>query len=441
MDANTVPDTPQPEKEKSAPDASNMLKIGRNIVRERFFFFLLLLLLLFLSLLLIWPHMTAILTAIALVVIVKPLYKWVFEKKWVGGNPNRATAVTILTFLFLIAIPVLLFIWVAYNQSTTLLTDPLTEEAMTVDVLADGVNTFLDALSEQGDDNFNRDDAINSIQEAVAAFTDWLANILIGLAGWSVQFFTSAVIVLVIMMVMLSRFKRPEQDQMAVLIPFPPDITKLYLDKIKLMIMAMFKGTFLLAILEGAAMGVVLFIAGVPYVFFLTILSMFLALLPMIGISLVAWPIGIILILDGQVWQGVFVIGAFLLLVANIDTVLRPVLVPKGAYLNPALMMLSVFGGLSLMGFIGLIYGPVIMILLVTSLEVYAKYIMRSDLEPFLAEDGSLDMEKLGLRETAEEERAGSALNVMQRIAKRFSGKQGTDNKTEDNKTEQEILR
>ena len=47
-----------------------------------------------------------------------------------------------------------------------------------------------------------------------------------------------------------------------------------------------------------------------PYVFLLTILSMFLALLPMIGISLVAWPIGIVLILDGPVWQGVFVIGA-----------------------------------------------------------------------------------------------------------------------------------
>ena len=76
------------------------------------------------------------------------------------------------------------------------------------------------------------------------------------------------------------------------------------------------------------------------------------------------------------------------------------------------------------MGFIGLIYGPVIMILLVTSLEVYAKYIMRSDLEPFLAEDGSLNMEKLGLREDVEEDQAGSALNVVQRIAQRFSGKQ-----------------
>ena len=83
------------------------------------------------------------------------------------------------------------------------------------------------------------------------------------------------------------------------------------------------------------------------------------------------------------------------------------------------------------MGFIGLIYGPVIMILLVTSLEVYTKYIMRSDLEPFLAEDGSLNMEKLGLRETAEEEQAGSALNVVQRIANLISRKPGKDDEIE----------
>jgi predicted PurR-regulated permease PerM len=241
------------------------------------------------------------------------------------------------------------------------------------------------------------------------------------------QFFIGGVIVLVIMMVLLPRFKRPQRDQLATLVPFPPDITQLYLDKIQLMIIAMFKGTFLIAILQGLAMGLVLLIAGVPYLFFLTVLSMFLALLPMIGISLIAWPIGIILILSGQVWRGVFVIATFILVVANIDTVLRPRLVPKDAYLNPALVLLSVFGGLSLMGFIGIIYGPVIMILLVTSIEVYAKYIMRSDLEPFLGEDGSLDLEKLGLREreSGEEAKVGSTLNIVQRAAALVSRLEG----------------
>jgi len=87
--------------------------------------------------------------------------------------------------------------------------------------------------------------------------------------------------------------------------------------------------------------------------------------------------------------------------------------------------MLSVFGGLSLMGLIGVIYGPVIMILLVTSIDVYAKYIMRSDLEPFLDADGSLDLEKLGLRATddGDQEKSGSTLNVVQRAAALFSSK------------------
>jgi predicted PurR-regulated permease PerM len=245
-----------------------------------------------------------------------------------------------------------------------------------------------------------------------------LSGLLTSIIQLLSQFFVGVLIVLVIMMVLLPRYKRPEREQLTNLVPLPADITQLYLDKVRIMIDAMFKGTFLIAFLEGLAMGLVFFIAGVPYTFLLTTLSMFLALLPMIGISLIAWPIGIILILDGQVAEGVFVIVAFLLFVANIDTVLRPKLVPKEAYLNPALTILSVFGGISLMGFIGIIYGPVIMILLVTSVEVYGKYIMRTDLEPYLAEDGSLDMEKLGLREGEEEQTdSGSTRNFVHRVA------------------------
>ena len=87
---------------------------------------------------------------------------------------------------------------------------------------------------------------------------------------------------------------------------------------------------------------------------------------------------------------------AFLIVVSNIDTVLRPRLVPKGAYLNPALVILSVFGGMQLMGVIGALYGPVIMILLITSVEVYLKYMLRSDLEA-LQDEGRIDLEELGL--------------------------------------------
>lgn len=421
-------DTPPSADPEASGTPNRALDIGRDIVRERFFFFLVLALLAGLTWLLIWPNLTAILTALALVVIIKPLYNWFLRRRWIAGKTTRATVVTLLTFIFLIALPVVLFIWMATAQATALLTDPLTGNLIAVDRLSVRFAEIMAQVSAQDAGEFDLVAIAGQLQEALAALGSWLGAALVQVGGWLVQFFVGVVIVLVIMMVLLPRFETPQQDQMAVLIPFPPDITNLYLEKIQLMIVAMFKGTFVLAILQGLAMGVVLFIAGVPYVFFLTVASMVLALLPMIGISLIAWPVGILLILYGQVWQGVFVILAFILLVANIDTALRPVLVPKGAYLNPALVMLSVFGGLRLMGLIGVIYGPVIMILLVTSIEVYAKYIMRSDLEPFLAEDGSLDLEKLGLREKeGERDKTGSLYQVMQRAGGLLSRKQDTE--------------
>ena len=48
------------------------------------------------------------------------------------------------------------------------------------------------------------------------------------------------------------------------------------------------------------------------------------------------------------------------------------------------------------MGFIGMFYGPVILILLVTSIEVYTKYLLRADLEA-LQGAGQIDLEELGL--------------------------------------------
>jgi predicted membrane protein len=133
----------------------------------------------------------------------------------------------------------------------------------------------------------------------------------------------------------------------------------------------------------------------------------------------VAWPIGIVLLLSGNTWQGLFVIGAFILIVANIDTALRPVLVPKDAYLNPALLILGVFGGLSLMGLIGALYGPVILILLVTSIEVYSKYLLRSDLEA-LQEAGRIDLEELGLTSQVDQGEGTVFTKVIKSISARF---------------------
>jgi predicted PurR-regulated permease PerM len=50
---------------------------------------------------------------------------------------------------------------------------------------------------------------------------------------------------------------------------------------------------------------------------------------------------------------------------------LRPHLVPKDARLNSALTILSVFAGVTMFGFLGVIIGPVIMIMITTTIHMY----------------------------------------------------------------------
>jgi predicted PurR-regulated permease PerM len=59
------------------------------------------------------------------------------------------------------------------------------------------------------------------------------------------------------------------------------------------------------------------------------------------------------------------------LVVTNIDNFLRPVLVPRDARLNAALMLMSVFAGIGMFGPWGIVIGPVLMMLIVTTIDVY----------------------------------------------------------------------
>jgi predicted PurR-regulated permease PerM len=404
----------------------------RSLLWQKVFFFGMVAILVILALILVWPFGKTILIALAVVVIMKPLHKSLMKRKWIRGSESRATGVTILIFILLIAIPTILIIGGAISQANTLIREiKLAGIDFTLPSIVSGIEQTI--LAATGKEIVIDELALAvDIEEVLSGLTVWLGELLANLGQSIPGFFTNAVIFLVLMYVLLPRYQRPGREDILDIVPLPLEITHLFLDKADMMITAIFKGTFVIAIVQGLAMGLVLWIAGVPYVSLLTIISMFLSLIPMFGISLVAWPLGILLILGGNVWQGIFVIGAFLLVVANIDTVLRPFLVPKGAYLNPALLMLSVLGGLSMMGFIGLIYGPVIMILLSTSIEVYSKYMMRSDLET-LEKDGHIDLKELGLEIEDEDQEERSVSQMLVTSVKNFSAKLRGESDSGDN--------
>jgi predicted PurR-regulated permease PerM len=375
-----------------------------------------------LAMILVWQFVQAILLAVAVVILLKPLYNWLLEKRWINGSEQKATGLTMLIFVLLVAIPAVLIVGGAISQAAMLFSGL---DFTTLELSMQGVNSWLEQLIRTfsaGNAHLGDLQLTETIAQVTAWLAGWLRGIVVSLGRALPGIFMNGLVVLVIIFVLLPRYKRPGKQDILDIVPFPAEITQLFMDKIDIMIKAMFKGNFVIAIVTGLTMGLVLWIAGVPFVMFLTLLSMFLSLVPMIGVSLVAWPVGIILILNGNVWQGVFVLVAFLVLVGNIDTILRPHLIPKGAQLNPALVILSVLGGLGVMGIIGALYGPVVMILLVTSIDVYTKFLLRSDLE-VLDQQGRIDLKELGLipdEQQADQNVGQMALTAVKNISARL---------------------
>lgn len=379
-------------------------------LRQRIFFFGMVAVLAILALILVWQFVQAILLAVALVILLKPLYNWVLARRWINGSEMKATGLTMLIFILLIAIPAVVIVGGAISQAAVLFSGL---DITTLDLSLGGMNSWLERVIRSvtsGNMHLEEIQLTETIAQVTSWLATWLRNILIGLGRSLPGIFVNGLVVLVIIYVLLPRYKRPGKQDILDIVPFPPEITQLFMDKIDIMIKAMFKGNFVIAIAQGLTMGLILWIAGVPFVLFLTLLSMLLSLVPLIGVSLIAWPVGLLLIANGNVWQGVFVIVAFLVVVTNLDTLLRHRLIPKGAQLNPALVILSVLGGLGVMGIIGALYGPVVMILLVTSIDVYTKYLLRSDLE-ILDQQGRIDLRELGL--IADEQQAGQNIGQM----------------------------
>lgn len=197
-----------------------------------------------------------------------------------------------------------------------------------------------------------------------------LLHVLQGAAGGVVGAITSAIIFLYVFLALLVH-----REELHALIrrlnPLGEQVTDLYLAKTGSMVRGAVGGQFVIATCQGVAAAASIYLGGFHQGFFIfAIVLSALSIIPL-GCGIVTMPFGIGMALFGNVVGGLVVFFFHLIVVTNIDNVLRPVLVPRDARINPALMMLAVFAGIAMFGFWGIVIGPVLMIIIVTTIEVY----------------------------------------------------------------------
>jgi predicted PurR-regulated permease PerM len=130
-------------------------------------------------------------------------------------------------------------------------------------------------------------------------------------------------------------------------------------------------GHLFVAVLQGLVGGVGLFVAGVPNAVFWTFVMIVLALLPLIGAAVVWAPASgyLFVIGDTQLAVALFLYG--LVIVSLVDNYARPIVIDREAELNPAVILVGVFGGTYAIGMTGLFVGPIVLAVFVTTVEAF----------------------------------------------------------------------
>ena len=155
------------------------------------------------------------------------------------------------------------------------------------------------------------------------------------------------------------------------LIPLPEEVSATYLHKSRVMSRDVVIGVFGVAAVQTTIMLITFYLVGIPNTLAFLIPLYLFALIPFLGMSLITIPLGIYLIVQGQVVPALVIWGVHLIAINNVERLLRPIIISQEVRVNRALLATSFFGGMAVFGMIGLFVGPILCILLVISIEIY----------------------------------------------------------------------
>ncbi len=315
--------------------------------------------------------------AILTVIVFNPVYSRLV--KALRGRAKTATALTVLTAVVIVVIPLVLVAILSYFQALTFFADAQKAHLTSPDRLyglvrdsIEGFNRLAARLPEGQSLQFSADAAISTLQGAVPAIGNAALAFLRDGAGSLFNFFTG-LILYVVLLVYLFLHQRPLVAWVKRISPLADSINERYLSHMAVVGRSMVFGTFIVGAVQGVLGAIFLTIAGVPYPVFWAVILTVLSFIP-VGGGILTVPIGIIQLLLGNIWQGLFILATHFLVVTTIDNLLRALLVSKEAQLPPVLTLFAAFAGLQFFGPLGVIYGPILMVVIMTTIQIYNDY-------------------------------------------------------------------
>ena len=157
------------------------------------------------------------------------------------------------------------------------------------------------------------------------------------------------------------------------ILPFNETNTREVIHEINMIVRSNAIGIPLLAIIQGGIAMIGYLIFGAPNVLLLGFLTCFATIIPMVGTALVWFPVASYLAISGDWFHaiGLFAYGA--IVVSQSDNLIRFILQKKMADTHPLITIFGVVIGLPLFGFMGIIFGPLLLSLFFLFVNMFKK--------------------------------------------------------------------
>lgn len=176
--------------------------------------------------------------------------------------------------------------------------------------------------------------------------------------------------------------------------PFKRTNTQLLGTKFNKLVLANAIGIPVVALGQGVVALIGYWIFGAPSPMLLFALTALASMLPVVGAAIIYVPVAIFMIAEGQTGPGIGILVYGLVIVGLTDNLLRFTLLKRLEDIHPLITVFGIIMGMNIFGFMGLIFGPILMSITVLLIQVYRDEFSEDDTPPPLKipnQDDELD--------------------------------------------------
>ncbi|MGI8951155.1 MAG: AI-2E family transporter [Chitinophagaceae bacterium] len=319
----------------------------------RYFFLAIILIFAFFLLMSVIQFFTAFLTAVIFYILSGRFTDWlVKKKKWKKG---AAAIIIIIISFFVILLPITVLVSLLYNRIISLVAHP--------EDIINGVKHFDSVIQANLGFQVISDQTIASARTFATSLIPIILN-------QGLSFFTTILMMYFFLYFMIVNRNRMEAGIIFYL-PFRKDKINMFGKELVAQTFSNAVGIPSIAIIQGVFAFTCYKIVGVPQAGFWGVITCFTSVIPIVGSGIVWVPMSIYLFAIGHTWQAIFVIAWSAIIVGLIDNVVRFVLAKRMADVHPIITVLGVILGLKIFGFIGLIFGPLLISYFLILLKIY----------------------------------------------------------------------